>query len=48
MVVALPFGNVRVLEIEALIVAKQAMDRPKDRATIRQLQAIQERLQRGL
>jgi hypothetical protein len=43
-VLELPFGQVRALDIEALIVAKMAMDRPKDRATVRQLQAIQERL----
>ena len=44
--VVFPFGEVRILDIEALIVAKMAMGRPKDQVTIRQLQAIRER-QRG-
>ena len=41
--VAFPFGEARILSVEALIVAKMAMGRPKDLATIRQLQAIRER-----
>jgi hypothetical protein len=38
----LPFGPCRVLGIEALIVAKEAMDRPRDRAAAIQLRAIKE------
>jgi hypothetical protein len=41
--VPFPFGEVRLLSVDALIVAKMAMGRPKDLATIRQLQAIRER-----
>ena len=41
--VPLPFGEVRILTLEALIVAKIAMGRPKDLDTVRQLQGIQER-----
>lgn len=41
--VELPFGPCRVLNLEALIQAKQAMDRPRDRAAIVQLCAIKDR-----
>ena len=40
--VELPFGSCRLLGIEALIVAKEAMDRPRDRAAVIQLRAIKE------
>ena len=43
----LPFGPCRVLDIDALIRAKQAMDRPRDRAAIIQLRAIMERPRPG-
>lgn len=39
----LPFGSCRVLGIDALIRSKEAMDRPRDRAAIVQLRAIEER-----
>jgi hypothetical protein len=42
-VVDLPFGPCRVLDIAALIRSKEAMDRPRDRAAIVQLRAIKER-----
>lgn len=42
-IVEFDFGTVRILDLESLIVAKTVMGRPKDQATIRQLQAIQER-----
>jgi hypothetical protein len=41
--IQLPGGSCRVLAIDALIRAKQAMGRDKDRETIIQLRAIQER-----
>jgi hypothetical protein len=41
--VALPGGPCRILAIDALVRAKQAMGRDKDRETILQLRAIQER-----
>lgn len=41
--VELPGGPCRILAIEALVRAKQAMGRDKDRETILQLRAIQER-----
>jgi hypothetical protein len=40
-----PAGNCRVLGLEALLRAKEAMGCPHDRITIVQLQAIKERLQ---
>ena len=39
--VELPSGKCRVLDIEALIRAKEAMDRDHDRITVRQLKEIQ-------
>lgn len=36
-------GRFRVLTLDALILAKEAMDRPHDRETVRQLRAIKER-----
>jgi len=36
-------GQFRVLSIDALIRAKEAMDRPHDRQTVVQLRAIKER-----
>ena len=41
--VQLPSGSCRILAIDALIRAKQAMGRDKDREAIFQLRAIQER-----
>ncbi|MGD0262394.1 MAG: hypothetical protein ABSD29_21735 [Verrucomicrobiota bacterium] len=41
--VDLPFGPCRVLDIDALIRSKEAMDRPRDKAAIVQLRAIKER-----
>ncbi len=43
LVVHLAFGPCRVLNIDALIISKQAMDRPRDRAAVLQLRAIKER-----
>ena len=44
-----PFGSCRILGIDALIRAKQAMNRPQDRAALIQLRAIRERTgKRGL
>jgi hypothetical protein len=45
--VHLPFGPCCVLEIDALIRSKEAMNRPRDRAAIVQLRAIQERARLG-
>ncbi|MDD2236848.1 MAG: hypothetical protein PHG65_06550 [Kiritimatiellae bacterium] len=42
-VVALDGYDVRLLALDALIEAKKAMNRPRDREAILQLQAIQER-----
>ena len=39
----LPFGECRVLSLDALIRAKQAMNREHDQVTVRQLQAIKDR-----
>lgn len=39
----LPFGPCRVLCLEALILAKEAMDRPRDRAALVQLRALRTR-----
>ena len=39
----LPFGNCRILDLEALIRAKEAMNRDHDRITVRQLKEIQKR-----
>jgi hypothetical protein len=44
--VDLPFGPCRVLNIDALIRSKEAMDRPRDRAAVVQLRAIRARLGR--
>lgn len=41
--VKLACGNCRVLNLDALIKAKQAMDRPHDRETVLQLRAIKRR-----
>ena len=43
--VDLGFGQCRILDIDALIKAKEAMDRPRDRETVLQLRAI--KLQHG-
>ena len=45
--VDLPFGPCRVLDVDALIRSKEAMDRPHDRAAIVQLRAIKERSRLG-
>jgi len=43
----LPFGNCRILDLEALIRAKEAMNRDHDRITVRQLREIKKRQQRS-
>ena len=43
--IELPAGPCRILGLDALIRAKEAMGRPKDKLTILQLKAIQERTQ---
>ena len=45
--IVLPFGRCRVLTLDALIEAKKAMGRPRDKEAVLQLQAIQERLESG-
>jgi hypothetical protein len=40
-----PFGEIYVLKLDALIRAKQAVGRPHDLITVRQLTAIKERLE---
>jgi hypothetical protein len=46
--IELDSGSCRVLTLDALISAKQAMDRPRDRETVLQLQAIRERAMTAL
>ncbi len=41
--VALPFGRCRILDLETLIRAKEAMNRDHDRVTVKQLREIQRR-----
>jgi hypothetical protein len=41
--VELPFGRCRILEIDGLIRAKEAMNRDHDRITVRQLREIKKR-----
>jgi hypothetical protein len=41
--IAFPEGRFRVLDLDGLIRAKEAMDRPHDRLTVLQLRAIKER-----
>lgn len=41
--VKLPFGGCRILDLDALIRAKEAMDRDHDRVTVRQLREIKKR-----
>jgi hypothetical protein len=43
--VELPFGLCRILDIDGLIRAKEAMDRDHDRITVRQLREIKKRQQ---
>jgi hypothetical protein len=43
--VELPFGPCRILDIDGLIRAKEAMNRDHDRITVRQLQEIKKRRQ---
>jgi hypothetical protein len=43
----LPFGNCQILGLDALILAKEAMNRDHDRFTARQLREIQRRQQPG-
>lgn len=43
--VAFPGGKFRVLDLDGLINAKEAMNRPHDRLTVTQLRAIRERRQ---
>jgi len=42
--VELPSGSCRILELDALIRAKEAMNREHDRITVRQLREIKRRL----
>ena len=42
--IELPFGQCRVLDLDSLIRAKEAMNRPNDRITVSQLKSIRERL----
>lgn len=41
--VELPFGRCRILDIDGLILAKEAMNRDHDRITVRQLKEIKKR-----
>ena len=41
--VRLPFGLCRILDLDGLILAKEAMDRDHDRVTVRQLKEIKRR-----
>jgi len=43
----LPFGSCRILTLDALIRAKEAMNREHDRLTVRQLKEIQKRHQQS-
>jgi hypothetical protein len=43
----MPFGNCRILDLDALICAKEAMNRDHDRFTARQLREIKRRQQTG-
>jgi len=43
----LPFGPCRILDLESLIRAKEAMNRDHDRVSVRQLREIQKRQQRS-
>ena len=45
--VELPFGHCRILDIDGLIRAKEAMNRDHDRITVRQLREIKKRRQPG-
>ena len=45
--VELPFGHCRILDIDGLIRAKEAMNRDHDRITVRQLKEIKNRQQSG-
>jgi hypothetical protein len=45
--VELPFGRCKILDIDGLIRAKEAMNRDHDRITVRQLRPIKQR-QRSL
>lgn len=43
----LPIGKCRVIDLDALIIAKEAMDRDHDRITVRELKEIKKRRQQG-
>jgi len=45
--VELPFGRCRILDIDGLILAKEAMNREHDRITVRQLREIKKRQRSG-
>ena len=45
--VELPFGHCRILDIDGLIRAKEAMNRDHDRITVRQLREIKKRQRSG-
>lgn len=47
-VMNLDFGKCRVLGLDTLIQAKRAMDRPRDRETVKQLEAIRAKKRRGV
>ncbi|HVM61387.1 MAG TPA: nucleotidyltransferase [Verrucomicrobiae bacterium] len=46
-VLEMPIGKCRVLGLDALIKSKRAMDRPRDREAVKQLEAIRARKRRG-
>ena len=43
----LPIGKCRVIDLETLIIAKEAMDRDHDRSTVRDLKEIKKRQQQN-
>ena len=43
MEIELPFGRCRILALDALIEAKKAMERPRDKEAVLQLTAILEK-----
>ena len=45
--IELPAGKCRMLDIDTLILAKEAMDRDHDRLTVRELKEIKKRQQKN-
>ena len=45
--VELPFGRCVILDLDSLIIAKEAMNRDHDRITVRQLREIKQRPRGG-